>query len=84
MYIVTRRRASVIKVDMAYVGVCISRYLKEGWFGLHINGLGLLAIYNSYTTREQKNKAILTLHCYASGAAQQTSQNSVLWITLAT
>ena len=42
----------------AYQGV-----LKKGWLGIYINGLGLLAIYNSYTTREQNNKAILSLKC---------------------
>ena len=41
---VTRRSASVIKVGVLYVGVCISRHLKEERLELYINSFRLLVI----------------------------------------
>ena len=69
---VTRESASVIKVGVAYVNMCISRHLTEelDWAidkKLWISGL----FKNSYTTKNIKNKAILNIkqycmHCYVT------------------
>ena len=56
--------ASVIKVSVAYVNVCMSRHLKEElawaidkWFWAISNTM--LQYLNSYTTKNLKNKAVL-------------------------
>ena len=58
---VTRQSASVIKMGVAYVNVCVSRRLKEEVAWAMINVLGLLVIkccLNSYTTKKLKKKAV--------------------------
>ena len=49
----------VIKVDLAYVGICILRRLKQEltWA---MNGLGLLFKTVNYTNKELKNNANLS------------------------